>query len=106
MNRKLNRGLKSFGEMISYFIPSSEGNGVASSQQEDRRLLMGEEALKGAGKFSLVCPGFAPSEHCVSMPTFSQSLVTSGSLLCFPKQSLSHTPAPTDILSWPPEAVA
>lgn len=81
MNRKLNRGLKSFGEMISYFIPSSEGNGVASSQQEDRRLLMGEEALKGAGKFSLVCPGFAPSEHCASIPTFSQSLVTSGSLL-------------------------
>lgn len=59
MNRKLNRGLKSFGEMISYFIPSSEGNGVASSKQEDRWLFLGEEALQGAGKFSLVswsCP--------------------------------------------------
>lgn len=67
---------------------------------------------------SVLCPGLAPSEHGpsvlskgASIPTLFHSLVTSGSpvlddTVSFPRQSPSHTPAPTDILSWPPEAVA
>lgn len=41
MNGKLNRGLKSFGEAIDYFIPGSEGSGVISSEHMDRMGIRG-----------------------------------------------------------------
>lgn len=58
MNGKLNRGLKSFEGVISYFIPGSKGNGMTSDKHMNRRIVsqMRKHVAGVGNSSSKICP--------------------------------------------------